>query len=146
MCWYAPFMWQCTKFATASPHLGMQQGFSWWTAEACLSTVVKLEMQDSRLGIAFWTVMSVRLICCERIAGGDAANQYIDSIEADVSLPNLQVLLLGENKLTSIDSLGLSKLTSLRSLFLQNNMITCLEGLSCLTALEELVCSTRILF
>ena len=73
------------------------------------------------------------------VADGDAAIRDIDSIEADVSLPNLQVLLLGENKLTSIDALGLSKLTNLRSLFLQNNMITCVEGLSCLTALEELV-------
>lgn len=73
------------------------------------------------------------------VTGGDAANRDIDSMEADVSLPNLQVLLLGDNKLTSIEALGLSKLTNLRSLFLQNNMITCVEGLSCLTALEELV-------
>lgn len=71
--------------------------------------------------------------------GGDASFRDIDSMEADVSLPNLQVLLLGENKLASIDSLGLSKLTNLRSLFLQNNMITCVDGLSCLAALEELV-------
>ena len=76
-------------------------------------------------------------------AGGDAANRDIDSMEADVSLPNLQVLLLGENKLTSFDALGLSKLTNLRSLFLQNNMITCVEGLSCLIALEELVSLLR---
>jgi Leucine-rich repeat (LRR) protein len=72
-------------------------------------------------------------------AGVGSANQDMDSIEADVSLPNLHVLLLGDNKLTSIESLGLSKLTNLRSLFLQNNLITCVEGLSCLTALEELV-------
>lgn len=51
----------------------------------------------------------------------------------------VQVLLLGDNRLTSIEAVGLSQLTNLRSLFLQNNLITHVEGLSCLTALEELV-------
>eukprot|EP00892_Ulva_mutabilis_P012061 jgi/Ulvmu1/9227/UM005_0327.1 len=57
----------------------------------------------------------------------------------DVVLPALQVLQLGDNRLFSIDMLGLSRLTGLRSLFLQNNQIAKVGGLAALSSLEELV-------
>lgn len=61
-----------------------------------------------------------------------------DTME-DVVLPRLQVLQLGDNRLLSIDMTGVSRLTSLRSLFLQNNQIVKVGGLSALSHLEELV-------
>lgn len=71
----------------------------------------------------------------EQVKAGDAAE---DAME-DVVLPALQVLQLGDNRLTSIEMLGVARLTNLRSLFLQNNQITKVDGLSALGFLEELV-------
>ncbi|KAJ9527642.1 hypothetical protein QJQ45_025918 [Haematococcus lacustris] len=53
--------------------------------------------------------------------------------------PYLQVLQLGGNQIASISSLQLSSLASLRSLFLNNNDITRIDGLDGLTNLQELV-------
>jgi Leucine-rich repeat (LRR) protein len=54
-------------------------------------------------------------------------------------LPNLQVLVLADNRLSTLDVLPLAQLTSLRSLFLQNNVLQRLEGIGALQQLEELV-------
>lgn len=71
-----------------------------------------------------------------------AAGRDADSVVEDVVLPALQVLQLGDNRLMSLDMLGLSRLTGLRTLFLQNNQIVRVDGLSALSFLEELVCQT----
>lgn len=61
------------------------------------------------------------------------------AVAEDVVLPALRVLQLGDNRLLSIDMLGVSRLTGLRSLFLQNNQIVKVDGLSALSNLVELV-------
>jgi len=53
--------------------------------------------------------------------------------------PRLQVLQLGSNQITNIASLQLGGLTSLRTLFLNNNDITRINGLDGLINLQELV-------
>ena len=50
--------------------------------------------------------------------------------------PSLQVLQLGSNQVASITSLHLGNLSSLRSLFLQNNDITRVDGLQGLVNLQ----------
>lgn len=72
-----------------------------------------------------------------------ATREAADGVMEDVVLPALQVLQLGDNRLLSIDMLGVSRLTALRSLFLQNNLIVKVEGLAALSFLEELVCSAN---
>lgn len=69
-----------------------------------------------------------------------AGKDVEDGVVEDVVLPALQVLQLGDNRLMSIDMLGVSRLTGLRSLFLQNNQIARVDGLAALSFLEELVC------
>lgn len=56
-----------------------------------------------------------------------------------VVLPALQILQLGANGFSTIASLQLGALSNLRSLFLQGNDITRIDGLSGLTSLRELV-------
>lgn len=53
--------------------------------------------------------------------------------------PYLQVLQLGDNQITSIASLELGNLPSLKSLFLHHNEISKLDGLNSLSSLKELV-------
>jgi Leucine-rich repeat (LRR) protein len=54
-------------------------------------------------------------------------------------LPNLEVLKLASNRLSSLEALQAHRLPSLRSLFVHNNLIQKVEGLACLAHLEELV-------
>lgn len=54
-------------------------------------------------------------------------------------LPNLVVLSLADNRITSIEAMCLTALASLETLFLQGNQISRLAGLSGLNALRELV-------
>ena len=54
-------------------------------------------------------------------------------------LPHLEVLQLGDNRLASMDAAQARALPALRSLFLQNNAIHALSGISGCTRLEELV-------
>ncbi|KAF5838089.1 hypothetical protein DUNSADRAFT_3398 [Dunaliella salina] len=62
-----------------------------------------------------------------------------ESLSSFQLFPRLQVLQLGSNQITNIASLQLNGLTSLRTLFLNNNDITRINGLDGLINLQELV-------
>ncbi|KAF7710766.1 leucine-rich repeat-containing protein 9 isoform X1 [Silurus meridionalis] len=62
---------------------------------------------------------------------------YMESSEP--LMPSLEVLYLGYNGITSLSNMQLSRLSSLRALFLQGNEIMQVEGLDGLCLLHELV-------
>jgi Leucine rich repeat len=76
---------------------------------------------------------------------GDSDASLPSSIEPP-RLPNLEVLQLGDNRLTSMDAAQARRLPALRSLFLQGNAIQRLSGVSGLSRLEELVRSASARF
>ncbi|CAF3420460.1 unnamed protein product [Rotaria sp. Silwood1] len=63
----------------------------------------------------------------------------IENVDNRVVLENLEVLHLAYNNITDLVALQLNKIPSLRSLFLQGNEITKVEGLEALRNLRELV-------
>ncbi|CAF4839848.1 unnamed protein product, partial [Rotaria sp. Silwood2] len=63
----------------------------------------------------------------------------IENVDNRVVLENLEVLHLAYNNITDLIGLQLNKIPSLRSLFLQGNEITKIEGLEALRNLRELV-------
>ncbi|XP_029195766.2 leucine-rich repeat-containing protein 9-like isoform X1 [Acropora millepora] len=73
--------------------------------------------------------------------GGDVAltTEITNPENLTPLLPNLEVLHLGYNGITSMNALQLSRLTGLRALFLQGNEISKVEGLEGLISLRELV-------
>ena len=63
----------------------------------------------------------------------------IESLTRYNILPKLEVLHLGYNSISDIASLQLDRVPSIRSLFLQGNEITEIDGLHALTSLRDLV-------
>mmetsp|Transcript_34109 Transcript_34109/g.96662 ORF Transcript_34109/g.96662 Transcript_34109/m.96662 type:complete len:1474 (-) Transcript_34109:585-5006(-) len=70
---------------------------------------------------------------------GDGCRFDVNPYSSITPFPALQVLQLGQNAIASIERLGLGKLSTLRSLFLQGNDITKVDGLEGLLSLQELV-------
>ncbi|CAF3540202.1 unnamed protein product [Adineta steineri] len=63
----------------------------------------------------------------------------IENVDNRIVLENLEVLHLAYNNISDLAALQLNKIPSLRSLFLQGNEITKVEGLEALRNLRELV-------
>ncbi|GAX73782.1 hypothetical protein CEUSTIGMA_g1233.t1 [Chlamydomonas eustigma] len=131
---------------------------------ALLSQLVVLKMNNNRLGeecVFSLSRMIDKNVDLQRIlALAEIRNQQQQSAAANAAggtarqipagstswphdvtdlFPNLQVLQLGSNQIASVSSLNLGCLSGLRSLFLQNNDITRVDGFTGLVNLQELV-------
>ncbi|EFJ42239.1 hypothetical protein VOLCADRAFT_119475, partial [Volvox carteri f. nagariensis] len=111
------------------------------SALALLRHLVVLRLNNNRLGeeCSFLSGRMlernqdlVRALAARQQAAGQPLGGYL---QLD-PFPSLQVLQLGGNQVSSISSLQLSSLTGLRSLFLQGNDITRIEGLDGLVNLQ----------
>ncbi|GLI61365.1 hypothetical protein VaNZ11_003728 [Volvox africanus] len=114
------------------------------SALALLRHLVVLRLNNNRLGeeCSFMPARMlernmdlVRALAARQQAVGQPLGGYLQ-LDA---FPSLQVLQLGGNQVSSISSLQLNSITGLRSLFLQANDITRIEGLEGLLNLQELV-------
>ncbi|GIL49189.1 hypothetical protein Vafri_5338 [Volvox africanus] len=114
------------------------------SALALLRHLVVLRLNNNRLGEECSFMPSrmlernmdlVRALAARQQAVGQPLGGYLQ-LDA---FPSLQVLQLGGNQVSSISSLQLNSMTGLRSLFLQANDITRIEGLEGLLNLQELV-------
>ncbi|GLC71381.1 hypothetical protein PLESTF_001109300 [Pleodorina starrii] len=114
------------------------------SALALLRHLIVLRLNNNRLGedcsFASGRMLErnpelVRALAARQQAAGQPLGGYLP-LDA---FPSLQVLQLGGNQVSSISSLQLGALTGLRSLFLQANDITRIEGLDGLVNLQELV-------
>ncbi|GFR51283.1 hypothetical protein Agub_g13641 [Astrephomene gubernaculifera] len=115
------------------------------SALALLRNLVVLRLNNNRLGeeCCFNTTRMMernpelaRALAARQLAAQQAGSGGHMQWEI---FPNLQVLQLGGNQVSSVSSLQLGALTGLRSLFLQANDITRIEGLDGLINLQELV-------
>jgi len=88
-------------------------------------------------GFAHLPNLSVLRLGANRI--GEGCRFDVNPYNSASPFAALQVLQLGQNSIASIERLGLSKLAALRSLFLQGNDITRIDGLEGLYSLQELV-------
>jgi Leucine-rich repeat (LRR) protein len=100
-----------------------------------------LKAPHNRLGLCTGSLFDAESASCT--TNGNTflqASSEPPAARTDAILANLQVLILADNRMSRLDALPLAQLTSLRSLFLQNNVIQRLDGIASLIHLEELVC------
>jgi Leucine-rich repeat (LRR) protein len=111
---------------------------------AGLTSLQVLKLNNNRLGeadpagISFAVQLPVASLTIGTAAGVATPQQQQQAAQYQSLLPNLQVLHLAGNSLTSLRPLQLQWLPGLRSLFVSGNELQRLEGLEGLGQLREL--------
>jgi Leucine rich repeat len=117
------------------------------TPLAGLMQLRNLNLNTNRMGACMdWWAWQEQNI--DNAAVADVATMSMWRPSGLQPLPNLVVLQLADNKLTSMEQLCLTALKSLRTVFLQNNQFTRIAGLNGLHTLQEVVraCGKHIRF